>query len=147
AVVGLGTGALACHAWPNDTVHYYEIDPTVVRIASDPRYFNFLEACGANTSIVLGDARLTLADAPDESYDLIIVDAFSADAIPVHLITREAIAIYLRKLRPHGMLEMHVSNRNLELASVATGAAAANGLVVRVNEGSHLSDEARFRLI
>jgi len=147
AVVGLGTGALACHAWPNDTVHYYEIDPVVVRIARDPALFTFLEACGANTSIVVGDARLTLADAPDASYDLIIIDAFSADAIPVHLITREAIALYVAKLRPQGVLQMHLSNRHLELASVATGVAAANGLIVRVSETTDLSDGDNFRLL
>src|SRR5215467_6105259 len=147
AVVGLGSGALACHAWPNDTVHYYEIDPVVVRIARDPALFTFLEACGANTSIVVGDARLTLADAPDASYDLIIIDAFSADAIPVHLITREAIALYVAKLRPQGVLQMHLSNRHLELASVATGVAAANGLIVRVSETTDLSDGDNFRLL
>jgi len=147
AVVGLGTGALACHAWPNDTVVYYEIDPVVVRIARDSALFSFIEACGANTSIVVGDARLTLADAPDASYDLIIVDAFSADAIPVHLVTREAIAIYMSKLRPHGVLQMHLSNSNLELVSVATGAAAANGLVLRANEAADQSDRENFRLV
>ena len=147
AVVGLGTGALACHAWPNDTVDYYEIDPVIVRIARDPALFSFIEACGTNTTIVVGDARLTLADAPDASYDLLIVDAFSADAMPVHLITREAIAIYMAKLRPHGVLQLHLSNRNLELASVATGAAAANGLIVRVNEATDLWDVDNFRLL
>jgi len=77
----------------------------------------------------------------------LIVDAFSADAIPVHLITREAIAIYMAKLRPHGVLQLHLSNRNLELASVATGAAAANGLIVRVNEATDLWDVDNFRLL
>jgi spermidine synthase len=84
--------------------------------------------------ITLGDARLTLEEAPDGAYDLIVVDAFSSDAIPVHLLTREAMALYLRKLSPHGMIALHVSNRHLELASVVAGIAAANGLVTRVND-------------
>ena len=81
-VVGLGTGALACHAWPDDTVDYFEIDPVIVRIARDPARFTFLEWCGQRTTIVLGDARLTLAEAPDETYDVIIVDAFTSRRDP-----------------------------------------------------------------
>ena len=84
--------------------------------------------------IILGDARLTLADAPDGSYDLIVVDAFSSDAIPIHLLTREAMAIYIRKLAPHGIVVMHISNRHLELASVVAGIAAANDLITRVHD-------------
>ena len=97
---------------------------------------------------MLGDARLTLADAPDASYDLIIVDAFSSDAIPIHLMTREAMAIYRKKLAPHGIVVMHVSNRHLELASVVAGIAAANGLVTRVNEGGDVTEnEAEYMFI
>jgi spermidine synthase len=92
--------------------------------------------------IILGDARLTLAEAPDGAYDLIIVDAFSSDAIPIHLLTREAMAMYLKKLSPHGMVAMHVSNRHLELASVVAGIAAANGLIARVSDSSDLDEAA-----
>ena len=98
--------------------------------------------------IILGDARLTLADAPDASYDAIIVDAFSSDAIPIHLITREAMAIYLRKLTPHGIVAIHVSNRHLELASVVAGIAAANGMVTRVNDGGDVTEnDAEYMFI
>ena len=129
AVIGLGVGSLTCRAAPDDTVHFYEIDPVVVRVARTPYMFSFLTMCRPDVPIFLGDARLTLADAPDGAYDLIIVDAFSSDAVPIHLLTREAMAIYLKKLSPHGMVVMHVSNRHLELASVVAGIAAANGLM------------------
>jgi hypothetical protein len=135
AVIGLGTGSLACRAEPGDTVHYYEIDPIMIRIARDPENFNFLSECGP-VPITLGDARLTLAEAPDSSYDAIIVDAFNSDAIPIHLLTREAMEIYLKKLSPTGIVAIHVSNRHLELASVVTGIASANGMVARLNEGA-----------
>jgi spermidine synthase len=92
--------------------------------------------------IILGDARLTLAEAPDGAYDLIIVDAFSSDAIPIHLLTREAMAIYLKKLSAHGMVVMHVSNRHLELASVVAGIAAANGLTTLFSEGADIDEAA-----
>jgi hypothetical protein len=142
AVIGLGAGSLACRAAPDDTVHYYEIDPAVIRIARDPYLFSFLWVCRPDVPIILGDARLTLAEAPDGAYDLIIVDAFSSDAIPIHLLTREAMAIYLKKLSPHGMVVMHVSNRHLELASVVAGIAAANGLIARVSDSSDLDEAA-----
>jgi hypothetical protein len=141
AVVGLGAGSLACRAQPADTVHYYEIDPVIVRIARDSGLFHFLSACRPDVPIMLGDARLTLADAPDGAYDIIYVDAFASDAIPIHLITREAMALYLAKLAPHGIVVVHVSNRYLELASVVTGIAAANGAAARVNDGSDVEEK------
>jgi hypothetical protein len=148
AVIGLGAGTLACRAEPNDTVHYYEIDPAIIRIAHDPELFTFLSECRPEVSIILGDARLTLADAPDASYDAIIVDAFSSDAIPIHLLTREAMAIYLQKLKPHGVVAIHVSNRHLELASVVAGIAAANGAVTRVNDGGDATEnDAEYMFI
>lgn len=138
AVVGLGTGTLACHKQEKDAVHYYEIDPTTIEIATNPkRYgFTFLSQCAPDAKIILGDARLTIADAADGSYDFIAIDAFSSDAIPIHLMTREAIEIYKRKLAPRGILVLHISNRHLELASVVAGVAAANGMVVRVHNTS-----------
>jgi hypothetical protein len=141
AVVGLGAGTLACRAAPEDTVHYYEIDPAAIRIARDRALFRFLADCRPDLPIKLGDARLTLAEAPDGAYDLIIVDAFSSDAIPIHLLTREAMAIYLSKLSPHGVVVLHISNRHLELASVVAGIAAANGLITRIDDSADL-DEA-----
>ena len=147
AVIGLGTGSLACRAEPQDAVDYYEIDPAIVRIARDPALFSFLAECRPDVPIILGDARLTLAQASDAAYDLIIVDAFSSDAIPIHLLTREAMAIYLAKLKPHGLIVMHVSNRHLELASVVAGIAAANGLVTLVSDApdsGELSEPYKF---
>jgi hypothetical protein len=140
AVIGLGTGSLACRAGADDVVHYYEIDPAIIHIARDPNLFSFVSSCRPNLPIVLGDARLTLAEAPDGAYDLIVVDAFTSDAIPIHLLTREAMAIYLKKLSPHGMVALHVSNRYLELASVVAGIAAANGALTRVNDSAQVDE-------
>src|SRR5262244_3971437 len=134
AVIGLGAGSLACRAAPDDTVHYYEIDTAVIRIARDPYLFSFLWVCRPDVPIILGDARLTLAEAPDGAYDLIIVDAFSSDAIPIHLLTREAMAIYLKKLSAHGVVVLHVTNRHLELLSVVASIASANGLITFVSD-------------
>ncbi len=113
---------------PDEHWRYFEIDPTVIAIARDPKRFRFISDCAPDISIVLGDARLTLAKEPDASYDVIVVDAYSSDAIPVHLGTREAMAIYKAKLAPHGVVVMHISNRYLELESVISGIAAANGM-------------------
>ena len=128
AVIGLGAGALACRIMPNETWRFFEIDPTVIDIARDPKYFTFVSTCAPNLPIVLGDARLTMTTEPAGFYDVIVVDAYSSDAIPVHLATREAMAIYKSRLAPHGVVVMHISNRHLELESVATGIAAANGM-------------------
>lgn len=128
AVIGLGAGALACSIAPGENWTFFEIDPSMIATARDPKYFTFVQRCAPNLKIVVGDARLTFADEPDGTYDLIIVDAYSSDAIPVHLATKEAMAIYKRKLAPGGVVLMHVSNRNLELTSVAVGIADANGL-------------------
>jgi len=144
AVIGLGTGSTACLTEPNDKLTYYEIDPSVVTIAKDPRRFSFLTACAPNAEIVVGDARLTLADAPDGAYDAIVLDAFTSDAIPVHLITQEAMALYLKKLAPHGSILVHVSNRHMELASVVAGIAQANGAVSWVNDG-RIEDDANYK--
>ena len=143
AVVGLGTGTLACHKQEKDQVHYYEIDPTTIEIATNPRRFgfSFLAQCAPDAKITLGDARLTIADAPDGIYDFIVIDAFSSDAIPIHLMTKEAVEIYKKKLSPRGILIMHISNRHLELASVVAGIANANGMVVRTHNTIEGDDE------
>ncbi|MGB8059460.1 MAG: fused MFS/spermidine synthase [Pseudolabrys sp.] len=127
-VIGLGTGTLACLSAPGETWRFFEIDPTIVEIARDSDRFTFLASCSPQLPIVIGDARLTLTKEPDHRYDLIIVDAYSSDAIPVHLATTEAMALYKSKLTPHGVVLMHISNRHLELRSVVEGIAAANGL-------------------
>ena len=128
AVVGLGSGSLACHRRKGETWTFFEIDPEVVRIASNPRFFSFLSECAPDAGIVLGDARLTLANAT-QRYDIIVIDAFSSDAIPVHLLTREAVAGYLSRLEENGVLVMHISNRHMELGRVVAAVGGAEGLV------------------
>ena len=133
AIVGLGAGSLACYRKDSEHWTFYEIDPKVVRIARDPRMFRFLSACAPLVPIVLGDARLTLA-ASDTRYDLIVLDAFSSDTIPVHLLTREAFAVYLSHLAPGGVLVIHGSNRHLDLVPVVAAAANAAGLLALLKE-------------
>ncbi|MGA8086358.1 MAG: fused MFS/spermidine synthase [Terracidiphilus sp.] len=115
AVVGLGAGSMACLGDSAKQLTYYEIDPVVLRAASNPRYFTFLERCAPKARFVLGDARLQLRDTPDGSYNLIALDAFSGDSIPMHLLTREAVALYLRKLAPRGIILFHVTNHYVNL--------------------------------
>jgi spermidine synthase len=128
AVVGLGSGSLACHRQEGENWSFFEIDPEVVRLARDPNVFRFVSSCAPQARIVLGDARLTLASATQQ-FDLIVLDAFSSDAIPVHLLTREALRGYLARLAPHGVILMHISNRHMELAKVVAAVAATEGLV------------------
>ncbi len=116
AIVGLGAGAMACYLQPGQTLTYYEIDPLVASLARDPRYFTFLSQCAPQSQIVLGDARLKLRNAPDGRYGLIVLDAFSGDSIPMHLMTREALVLYLRKLAPGGIVAFHISNLYFQLA-------------------------------
>jgi hypothetical protein len=134
AVVGLGAGAIACYGRAESHWTYYEIDPLVEKIARDERYFTFLRDCPPHVRVVIGDARLTLRDAPNSSYGLILVDAFSSDAIPTHLLTREAIAGYMQKLAPEGVLALHISNRHIDLAPVVGNLAVDAGLVGRLSE-------------
>jgi len=140
AVVGLGTGTFACFSRPGDMFKFYEIDASVEKLARDASRFHYIKECAPDIPVVLGDARLTLAESPD-TYDLIVLDAFSSDAIPIHLMTREAMATYVSKLAPGGIVIMHVSNRHMELASVVAGIAHANGLVSRVNGRAAREDE------
>ena len=128
AVVGLGGGALACHRKDGEIWTFYEIDPEVVRIAQDPKLFRFMPECAPQAPVVLGDARLTLVNA-SAPYDLIVLDAFSSDSIPVHLLTREALKIYLGRLAPRGQIVVHISNRYLDLTPVVGAAADMVGLV------------------
>ena len=128
AVIGLGSGTLACASEPGETWKFFEIDQTMVDTARDPHYFTYIQKCEPDLKPVIGDARLTFAREPDGIYDLIIVDAYSSDAIPIHLATEEAMKIYKDKLAPQGAVAMHVSNRHLELESVVVGIAEANDL-------------------
>ncbi len=128
AVIGLGSGTLVCAAEPGEEWKFFEIDQTMVDTARDPKYFTYIQVCEPNLEPVIGDARLTFAREPDGVYDLIIVDAYSSDAIPIHLATEEAMEIYKAKLAPQGAVVMHVSNRHLELSSVVVGIADANDM-------------------
>ncbi len=128
AVIGLGAGTLTCASEPGEEWKFFEIDQSMVDTARDPKYFTFIQNCEPDLKPVIGDARLTFAREPDGIYDLIIVDAYSSDAIPIHLATEEAMEIYKQKLAPQGAVLMHVSNRHLELASVVVGIADANDL-------------------
>jgi hypothetical protein len=128
AVIGLGSGTLTCASEPGEDWKFFEIDQSMVDTARDPKYFTYIQNCEPSLKPVIGDARLTFAREPDGIYDLIIVDAYSSDAIPVHLATEEAMEIYKAKLAPQGAVVMHVSNRHLELASVVVGIADANDL-------------------
>ncbi|MBK9079454.1 MAG: fused MFS/spermidine synthase [Hyphomicrobium sp.] len=124
-IIGLGVGSMACYAKPEETWRYYEIDAAVVAVAADLKRFNFLSACRPNADIVLGDARLTVAKEQPASFDYLQIDAFSSDSVPTHLLTAEALKLYLSKLTDKGVLAIHVSNRHLDLAPVAAAAAFA----------------------
>ncbi len=139
AIVGLGAGSLSCYAegWRRFT--YYEIDPLVEKIARDPRFFTFLRDCSPGTGIVIGDARLSLRTAEAHKYDLVVVDAFSSDTVPVHLVTREAIELYLTKLTDHGYLAFNISNRYLDMKPVLGELARDAGLVSIVRDDSQIS--------
>ena len=117
-VVGLGAGTLACYSRPGQSWRFYEIDPAVVRIARNPKQFTFLSRCQPNARIAIGDARLTLERSPPASADILVVDAFSSDSVPMHLLTREAFRAYRRHLAPGGLLLVHISNRFLDLSPV-----------------------------
>jgi SAM-dependent methyltransferase len=126
-LVGLGAGTLACYAQPGQRWTIYEIDPAVAAIARNPAQFTFLSQCLPRVPIVIGDARLSLARAPAAAADILVVDAFSSDAIPIHLLTREAFAVYGRRLAPGGLLMVHITNRFLDLEPVVAANAAAGG--------------------
>jgi len=129
AVVGLGSGNVAAYTRTGDTMRFFEIDPEVARIARNPSYFTYLSGCAkGKVDIVLGDARLTMAREPSGSYDLIQLDAFSGDSVPTHLLTTEAMAGYMRLLKPNGILLVHISNRNLALEAPVAASAHAAGL-------------------
>ena len=128
AVVGLGSGALACYAEPGSRWRFFEIDDLIERIARDPRLFTFLGASRGRTSVEIGDGRKLLEAAPAGQFDLIVLDAFSSDSVPMHLLTREAIALYMSRLRAGGLVAVHISNRYLDLEPVLGSIADAEQL-------------------
>ena len=139
-VIGLGTGSLACYRKPQETWRFFEIDPIVIALARDKARFTFLSRCAPDSPVILGDARLQLRHEADGLYDLLVIDAFSSDAIPVHLITREALELYLRKLNRGGTLAFHISNRNMQLAPVLSALAKDLGLSAVMRHGGAATD-------
>jgi len=137
AATGLGVGTAACYARPGQRWTFYEIDPQVVEIARNPKYFRYLSACAPHAKIVLGDARLSLAREAPQSAALMILDAYSSDQVPLHLITKEAFDVYLATLAPRGLIAVHISNRYFDLAPVLANIADAEGLVAleRIDDG------------
>jgi spermidine synthase len=132
AVTGLGAGSLAAYGEPGQELHFYEIDRTIKMIALNPAYFTYLNDCRAEWKIILGDARLTMEKAPPHYYGIIILDAFSSDSIPVHLMTKEAVKLYFSKLSRDGILLLHISNRYLDLAPVLAELTYESGLAGRI---------------
>jgi spermidine synthase len=129
-VIGLGVGTLATYATSGQRWTFFEIDPAIEKIARTPEYFSFMAACGSRCRVVIGDARIALTRMrTSDTFDVLVLDAFSSDAIPVHLVTREALSLYLSRLAPGGALVMHVSNRHLRLAPVVARLAEAESLV------------------
>jgi len=126
--VGLGTGSVAAFVRPGDRLTFFEIDPLVVKVSSDPENFSYTTECAKSpVEYVIGDARLTVAKQPADSFDVLLIDAFSSDAVPAHLLTVEAVRGYLTKLKPDGILILHLSNRNLDLMHPAQAVARAAG--------------------
>jgi SAM-dependent methyltransferase len=150
-VVGLGVGTMAAYARPGDTLTFFEIDHATVEIARDPKYFKYLSDAAAPARVVLGDARLSLAVEPAASFDVLMLDAFSSDAVPTHLLTREALQDYARTLRPGGFMLLHATNRyyKLESAMIATARAVDMGALVKVynpNTQSALAQAATYSI-
>lgn len=129
AVAGLGVGTTACYATAGQNWTFYEIDPQVVAIATNPTYFRYLSTCTPHAKIVLGDARLSLVAAPQHHDALLVLDAYTSDQPPVHLITKEAFDAYLSALTPHGAIAIDISNRHFDLAPVLGNIAEAEGMV------------------
>ena len=142
-VVGLGIGTIAAYAQPGDQMTFYEIDQTVVDIARDPAYFTYIPNAAVTPRIVVGDARLSLEDQAPGSFDLLVLDAFSSDTVPAHLLTREAIETYARTLRPGGVLAFHLSNRYYDLVGPVAATARSAGLHALSLRSEILPDAAK----
>jgi hypothetical protein len=130
-LIGLGSGGLAAYARPGESWTFYEVNPAMEKVAQDDDLFSFLSRSPAPARIVMGDARLQLQREPDRSFGLLVLDAFDSDAIPTHLVTEEAFALYERKLAPHGLLLFHISNRYLDLRPLLGSLCARVGLIGR----------------
>jgi spermidine synthase len=126
--VGLGVGSVASYMAPEQSIVFYEIDPEVIQLARDERFFHFLSDCRGDVTVIQGDGRLAMSSAADHHFGLLVVDAFSSDAVPVHLLTREALAMYRRKVQPGGLMAFHISNRYVDLSVLLANLAAETGL-------------------
>lgn len=148
-LVGMGVGSLAAYGRRGQSFTFYEIDPDVVHIARDSGHFSFLSDSRADLDIVLGDARISLAETPDGTYDFLVLDAFSSDAIPTHLLTVEALELYRSKLAPNGLMAFHISNRYLQLEPVLAAAAREAGLLAVIQDDLFVdeaeTEEGKFR--
>jgi hypothetical protein len=142
ACMGLGTGTTACYQEPGQTMTFFEVDPAMERIARDPSLFRYLELAGPDVNVVLGDGRQSISKVADGTFDLIALDAFSSDAIPVHLLTREALAIYMRKIAPGGIVLFHISNRYVDLEPVLANLTADAGLSALVEDYDPADDDS-----
>ena len=126
--VGLGTGSIAAYVRRPDALNFFEIDPLVFRISTNPKNFSYTTECAkGRIGYILGDARLTLSRQPAGRYDILLIDAFTSDSVPAHLLTVEAVRMYLSKLKPDGVVVLHLSNRNLDLIRPAEAVALAAG--------------------
>ncbi len=143
-VIGLGVGSLACYARPQQAWTFYEIDPLIVRIARDESLFTFLAECAGDEEVVLGDGRLSVDAEPQGSFDLLVVDAFNSDVVPVHLITKEAIEMYLNKLDARGWVTFHVSNRFVDLRPIVARSALDLDLGCWASDDSASEEDSRL---
>lgn len=140
-LVGLGVGSLAAYGVPGEEMDYFEIDPVVIWLARDSGIFHFLGDCKANLKVVEGDGRLALQEQPNGKFGVLVFDAFTSDSIPVHLLTEDAIKMYLSKLKPGGFIAFHISNRYLNLGPVLAADARDLGLVVREDKDDFIDDQ------
>lgn len=128
-VIGLGMGSTMCYAKSGQDWRVFEINPMVIKLASNQELIGFVPRCAPQAKIIEGDARIKIAEQPNNWFDILLVDAFSSDSIPTHLLTKEAIALMMQKMKPNGIMIVHISNRNLELTNIVADAAFANGFV------------------
>jgi spermidine synthase len=148
-IVGLGVGSLACYGRQGQTWHYYEIDETVDRVARDPKLFSFMSRCAPGSETHLGDARIVLSK-QDTTFDIMVLDAYSSDSIPLHLLTVEAVELYLDRLATDGQLVFHISNRYYDLRQPLARIAQTLNLhaAIRVDKAeAQLSDGARASVV
>jgi hypothetical protein len=144
-VVGLGAGATASYANADEAWTFYELDPLVVRVAEDPRFFQYLEFAKARPRVIVGDARVSLERDSARVFDVMIIDAFSSDAIPTHLLTREALSVYRSRLAPDGLIAWHISNRYADLRPVLDALSRDAGLVALIDADDNVPPDSHGR--